>query len=368
MFRYKKRAFMTIVGVAGCAALLLVAFGIYDGMSGIAQKQYGDIIQYDNMLILKNETQTINNELKTLLDTQQIVEPLLIKQSACKVEIDQKLLDAFLIVPQKNDLFEKYFNLKNTTHKKDITLNNNDVIITQRIATVYNLKNGDTLTLKDTNNNLYNLTITDVAENYISNYIYIDTPTYEKIFENTAKFNTIVSKHGAITEKEETMLAENLIDSGYVINVFFTNDTVENARESVNRLSGVIILVIIVASILAIVVLYNLTAINISERTREVATLKVLGFRDSETNAYIYREAIILTLISITIGMILGVALHRFVLELIEINAISLYKNIKWTSFIMASTITMTITGVMQIIIYFKLKKIDMIESLKSTE
>jgi len=150
--------------------------------------------------------------------------------------------------------------------------------------------------------------------------------------------------------------------------VFFTNDTVENARESVNRLSGVIILVIIVASILAIVVLYNLTAINISERTREVATLKVLGFRDSETNAYIYREAIILTLISITIGMILGVALHRFVLELIEINAISLYKNIKWTSFIMASTITMTITGFMQIIIYFKLKKIDMIESLKSTE
>jgi len=368
MFRYKKRAFMTIVGIAGCAALLLVAFGIYDGMSGIAQKQYGDIIQYDNMLILKNETQTINNELKTLLDTQQIVEPLLIKQSACKVEIDQKLLDAFLIVPQKNDLFEKYFNLKNTTHKKNITLNNNDVIITQRIATVYNLKNGDTLTLKDTNNNLYNLTITDVAENYISNYIYIDTPTYEKIFENTAKFNTIVSKHGAITEKEETILAENLIDSGYVINVFFTNDTVENARESVNRLSGVIILVIIVASILAIVVLYNLTAINISERTREVATLKVLGFRDSETNAYIYREAIILTLISITIGMILGAALHRFVLELIEINAISLYKNIKWTSFIMASTITMTITGVMQIIIYFKLKKIDMIESLKSTE
>jgi putative ABC transport system permease protein len=364
MFRYKKRVCMTIVGVVGCAALLLVAFGVYDGMNGIAQKQYGDIMQYDNMIILKNETQTINGELKTLLDTQQVIEPLLIKQSACKVEINQKLLDTFLIVPQKNELFEKYFNLKSTTNKKDLNLNNNDIIITQRIATVYNLKNGDLITIKDTDNNLYNLTVTAIAENYISNYIYINAPTYETLTGNKITFNTIVSNHNT----EKTDLAENLIGSGFAVNVFFTNDTIENARESVNRLSGVIILIVIVSSILAIVVLYNLTAINISERTREIATLKVLGFRDNETNAYIYREAIILTLISIGIGMIIGTVLHQFILELIEINAISLYKNIKWISFIMSCTITMAITVFMQIITYYKLKKIDMIESLKSVE
>jgi len=366
MFRYKKRAFMTIVGIAGCAALLLVAFGVHDGMSGIAQKQYGEIMQYDNMIILKDEIQTINGELKTLLNEQQIEDPLLIKQSAYKVEINQKSLNTFLIIPQNSELFEKYFNLKSTTNKKDINLHDGDVIITQRIATVYNLGNGDTITIKDANNNLYNLTVTNIAENYVSNYIYINAPTYEELLGNPINFNTIVSNHS--DNVDETLLAENLIDSGLVINVFFSKDTIENARDSVNSLNGVIILILVVASILAIVVLYNLTAINISERTREIATLKVLGFRDGETNAYIYREAFILTAISIGIGMILGIMLHRFVLDLIEINAISLYKNIGWISFIMSCAITMAISVLMQAITYFKLKKIDMIESLKSVE
>ena len=374
MFRYKKRAFMTIVGVAGCAALLLVAFGIYDGMGGIAQKQYGDIMRYDNMIILKNETKTIDGELKMLLEEQQIIEPLLLKQKAYKIEINQKSLDTFLIVPQNNnnnsnELFEKYFNLKSTINKNNITLSKDNVVITQRIATVYNLKNGDTLTIKDPNNNHhhYNLTITDIAENYISNYIYISTPTYEKLFETPATFNTIVSNHNN-SSIEETKLAEKLIESNLIINIFFSKDTIENAHDNLNNLNGVIILILVVASILAIVVLYNLTAINISERTREIATLKVLGFRDSETNAYIYREAIILTAISIATGLILGTILHHYILNLIEINAISLYRNIKWTSFIISCTITTTITIFMQIITYFKLKKIDMIQSLKNTE
>jgi putative ABC transport system permease protein len=365
MFRYKKRAFMTIVGVAGCAVLLLVAFGVYDGMRGIVQKQYGDITQYDNMIILKNETKTIDNELKTLLNVQQIKDPFLIRQSAYKIEINQKSLDTYLIVPQNNEGFEKYFNLKSVTNGKHVILNDNDVIITQRIATVYNLGNGDIITIKDHDNNRYNLTVTGVVENYISNYIYINVPTYEEQFGKNVTFNTIVSNHNAT---ETTELAENLINSGFAINVFFSKDTIENARETIDNLNGVIILIIVVASILAIVVLYNLTAINISERTREIATLKVLGFRDSETNSYIYREAIILTLISMGIGMIIGTVLHQFILELIEANAISLYKNIAWTSYIMSCAITITITIFMQIITYNKLKKIDMIESLKSVE
>ena len=365
MFRYKKRAFMTIVGIAGCAALLVVAFGIHDGMSGVTQKQYGDILQYDNMIILKNETQTINNEQKTLLNSQQIIDPLLIKQNAYKVEINQKSLDTYLIVPQDIELFEKYFHLKNTETKKDISLNDNDIIIAHRIAMVYKLKSGDTLTVKDTDNNRYNLTITAVAENYISNYIYINAFTYEKLFEKQTTFNAIVSNNDAL---EETLLAENLIDSGYAVNIFFSKDIIENAQENIENLNGVIILVIVISAILATVVLYNLTAINISERTREIATLKVLGFRDSETNSYIYREALILTAISIAIGIILGVILHSFVLNLIEANAMTLYKNIKTTSYIMAGTITIAISIFMQIITYFKLKKIDMIQSLKSVE
>jgi putative ABC transport system permease protein len=367
MFRYKKRAFMTIVGVAGCAALLLTAFGIHDGISGIGQKQYGDIIQYDNMIILKTETNAIDKELKTFLDSQQITDPLLIRQSAYKIEINKKTLETYLIVPQNNEGFEKYFNLKNSTTKNHLTLNDNDVVITQRIAKVYKIGNNDVITIKDTSNNRYNLTITGVAENYISNYIYINAQTYEEQIGKQVTFNTIVSNNKA-EDISSSELTENFIDSGFAINVFFSKDGIESVRNHLDNLSGVIILILVVSSILAIVVLYNLTAINISERTREIATLKVLGFRDSETNAYIYREAIILTTISIAIGMVIGILLHTFILDLIEINAISLYKNINWISFIMSGTITMAISILMQAITYFKLKKIDMIQSLKSVE
>jgi putative ABC transport system permease protein len=364
MFRYKKRAFMTIVGIAGCASLLLIAFGVQNGMSGVAQKQYGDILRYDNMLILKDETQTINGELKTLLEDQQVIDPLLIRQSAFKCENNKEVLDAFLIVPQNDELFKQYFNLKSTVNKNGIILSDGDVVITQRIAVVYNFQKGDTIIIKDSDNNIYDLVISDIAENYASNYIYINTLTYNEIFGAPAIFNAIVSNHNA----DKTDLAEKLIDSGFVVNVIFASEAIERALESTKSLNGVIVLIVIVASILAIVVLYNLTAINISERNREIATLKVLGFRDSETNAYIYREAIMLTLISIGIGMILGFILHHTVINIIEANVLSLPKNIEITSYIITCTITIIISIFMQLITYFKLKKIDMIESLKSVE
>jgi putative ABC transport system permease protein len=365
MFRYKKRAFMTIVGVAGCASLLLVAFGIHDGMSGIVQKQYGDIIQYDNLIILKDETQTLNAELKALLNEQHIRDPLLIKQSAYSVEINKKSLDFFLIVPQESVLFENYFHLKSTLSGQDVVLGDGDVVITQRIAAVYSLGKGDVFTIKDANNNFYDLIVADVVENYVSNYVYINAPTYWELFGQSVAFNAIVSNHLA---SNETELAEILIDSGFVVTIVFSNDVVEKANDNLTSLNGVIILVLVVASILALVVLYNLTAINISERTREIATLKVLGFRDGETNSYIYREAFILTGVSIGVGMVLGIILHSFVLTIVEINAISIYRTIEWHSFALSGILTLVFSVIMQAITYFKLKKIDMIESLKSIE
>lgn len=364
MFRYKKRAFMTIVGVAGCASLLVVAFGLRDSMNGVAQKQYGDILRYSNMIILKDETQLMDGEIKTLLDKEQVTEPLLIKQSAYKCEKNHKSLDAFLIVPQNNEMFEKYYHLRSVIDKKDITLNDGDVVITKMIATLYKLQKGGTIMIKDTDNNIYDLTVADVAENYTSNYIYMNASTYNKVFGSPVTFNTIVSDHNT----DDTNLAEHLIDSGLVINVIFTNDVMEKALDNNQSLNGVIILVVVVASLLAIIVLYNLTAINISERTREIATLKVLGFRDGETNAYIYREALILTIVSIGIGMVLGIVLHRFVVDVIESDTTVLFKEIEWFSFILSCILTMVFSVIMQVVTYFKLKKIDMIESLKSVE
>lgn len=365
MFRYKKRAFMTIVGVAGCTALLLIAFGLHDSMGSVATKQYGDILRYDSMIILKDEVTEISGELKELFEKEQITNPLLFRQAAYKCEQDGNSLDLFLVVPQSEVLFHEYYGLESTLNNKNIHLDGSGVVVTQRLAKIYKLKKGDTITVKDTDNNSYDLAVSDVAENYASNYIFMNPSVFGKVFDETAAFNAIVSSSN---NEDEASLAERLIDSGLVANVTFTSDAMEIVNNSTRSLNGVILLIVAVASLLAVVVLYNLTAINISERTREIATLKVLGFRDGETNAYIYREALLLTVISIGIGMGLGLGLHRLVLDIIETGALSLPIRIKWYSYILSAALTMVFSVFMQIVTYFKLKKIDMIESLKSVE
>lgn len=364
MFRYKKRAFMTIVGVAGCTSFLLVGFGLRDSMNGIAEKQYGEIFRYSNMIILKDETQTISGELASLLKKEQIEKPLLIKQTAFTCESSDKSLDTFLIVPENIDVFYDHYNLKSRIDGTGITLNDSGVVITQKLSDVFKADKGDVITVKDADNNAYDLTVTDVAENYTANYIYMDKALYSKVFGKSVSYNTIVSNN----RTDEKALAARLIDSGLVLNVVFTGDAMQKVLDSNESLNGIVILLIAVASLLAIVVLYNLTSINISERTREIATLKVLGFHDRETNGYIYREAFILTLISIGIGLILGILLHRFVVGIIEGTSLVFFKKIKWFSFILSCLLTLIFSVVMQIVTYFKLRTIDMIESLKSVE
>lgn len=364
MFRYKKRAFMTIVGVAGCTSLLLAGFGLRDSMNGVAEKQFGEIFRYDNMIILKDEVKSVGGDLESLLKREQIKEPLLIKQNSFKYEAKEKSLDLFMIVPEQEDAFYKYYNLKSKADGSPVSLNDSSVVITRRLAEVANAGTGDTITVKDADNNDYKLTVGEVAENYTSNYIYMNKVLYSKVFGKAATYNAIVAKHNA----DNKALAKNLINSDSIVNVIFTDDVMQKALDSSKSLNSIIILIVVVASLLAIIVLYNLTSINISERTREIATLKVLGFTDGETNGYIYREAFILTLISIGVGLFMGIYLHHFVVGVIEEYATLFFKVIRWPSFILASLLTIIFTVIMQIVTYFKLQKINMIESLKSVE
>lgn len=364
MFRYKKRAFMTIVGVAGCTSLLLVGFGLRDSMRGIAQKQYGGIFRYGNMMILKEETKEINGNLEDLFVKEEIEEPLLLRQSAFEGISKDKSMDAFLIVPENKEEFYHYFQLKSTIDGGIPELKDNGAIITHKLSEVLKAGKGDTLLIKDTDNREYSLTVMDVVENYTSNYIYMSKLQYEKVFGEAPSYNTVVSNHAA----DEKALAKHLIDSGLVLNVVFSSDVLQKAIESNDSLNGIIILIVVVASLLAIIVLYNLTSINISERSREIATLKVLGFNDKETNGYIYREAFILTLISIGLGYILGLSLHRFVIAVLEGNEMVLLKKIHLLSYALAGLLTVVFSVIMQVVTYFKLKTIDMIESLKSVE
>ncbi|MFT4145565.1 MAG: FtsX-like permease family protein [Mobilitalea sp.] len=363
MFRYKKRALMTIVGVAGCSALLLVGFGIRDSMNGIAERQYEEIFEYDNMIVLKKETKQLDNEVESLLTNEDITNPLLLKQSAIKCEVNSNSIDAFLIVPENIETFEKHFHLFETENSTAVSIADG-IVISQKISDKLKLNIGDNFTLKDSDNNLYTIPVAAITENYLSNYVYITSEQYHTIFNEEPLYNTIVSSYSG----DETTMAKRLIDNDQIVNVILTSDIMQTALDNNKSLNGIITLLVVVASLLAIIVLYNLTSINISERTREIATLKVLGFRDDETNGYIYREAFILTLISIAFGLVLGIILHGFVIGAIERDAMVLMRKIHLISFILSAIMTIVFSSLMQIVTYYKLKTIDMIQALKSVE
>ncbi len=362
LFRYTKRGIMTIIGVSGCTALLLTGFGINDSMTSVTEKQFGEIFRYKNIIILKEETASVGAELKSLFEREKIINPLLIRQSTVKFTSDDDL-DSYLIVPENKEGFRQYYNLKSRIDGENITLDSGGAVITQKIADALNVSKGGAVTIKTADNQEYALPVADVAENYISNYIFMDKTLYEAVFGGTVSYNAVVSDNNA----DETALAANLTQNEAVLNVILTRDVVEKTEENMKSFHSLISLVIVVASLLVFVVLYNLTSINISERTREIATLKVLGFTDLETNSYIYREAFILSMASISVGLTAGVFLHRYVITVVE-GFVVFLKQIKWQSFVYSAVLTLIFTLLMVIFTYFKLKTVNMLESLKSIE
>lgn len=365
LFRYKQRIAMTIIGIAGCTALLLTGFGVRDSISGVAQRQYGGIFRYDDLLVLKNEAQTINGDLEKLLKKEPIHNPVLIRQSAFTCESAGKSLDAYLIIPENEGKFAKFFSLKSTLTEAGAVLNDRGVIISQKLSDTLKIGKGDKIRVKDADNNVYAFPVSDVTENHIQDYIYMSKSLYSKIFSKSVSYNIIVSDYFG----SKKAFAEQMISSNLVVNANFKDDMLHQAEGTNKSLNSVVVLLVCIASILMVIVLYNLTSINISERKREIATLKVLGFSDVETNEYIYREALILTLISIGIGFALGIGVHRLVMNIINGNApILFFIQIKKLSYLWTLLITMAVSVVMQIITYLKLQTIDMIESLKSVE
>lgn len=365
IFRYKKRVFMTIIGIAGCTALLLTGFGIRDSISGIADLQYSEVMKYDNLLVLKNETKDINDELKFLFEREEIYNPTLIKQASYTIDTGSSNLNINLVVPQDEERFDEYFILDSVLNNDIATLDDSGAVITSKLAEQTGAGIGDKIKITNSENQSYTITVTDVAENYIMHYIYMSKESYKSIFGENASFNIIVSDHKA---KDESRLAKNLIGSNMISNINFTTDGLNTFNLLVSSLNNVIVMIIMIASILALIVLFNLTSINISERKREIATLKVLGFFDNEVNKYIYRETIILTFLSIAVGLIGGIFLHRYVIGIIEVDSTVFLKHINPLSYLFAFLITVFFTIIVQVFTYFSLKKINMIESLKSVD
>ncbi len=365
IFRYKKRVFMTIIGIAGCTALLLTGFGLRDGINGVINLQYGEILKYDALVSLNDNVEAMPDSITSTLNKVNMKKPLLASSEAYTFSAKNKNHDVYLISPENTKDFNHYVNLHSTITDKDIKLPTYGAIITSKMASLLKAEKGSTIKIRDSENNLYILYVADIVQNYTMHYIYISPKYLQEVTNRNITYNTIM------VEMENTNYDEistTLLDSGQISTINYTNDNIETYDTIIKGMNKIVYLIIGASLLLALVVLYNLVIINVNERKREIATLKVLGFKDSEVSSYVYREIIILTIIGIIAGLFSGIILHRYVMITAETDNIVFLKNIKLLSFIFAFVLTLISSIIVQLTTYRHMKKIDMIESLKSLD
>ena len=362
LIRYKSRFFMTVIGVAGCTGLLVIGFGVKDSVSDIVEIQYGNIFNYDYEVKLENDYH-IDSNLETLREDEsnQAVIPFMSYSSS--VSKDDEELDTINIVTiDAGDALE-IFNLRKTDKKTILNIKNSGVIVSEKYAKNNNLKKGDKITIESLNGIKCEVEITEICEMYFQHYLFISSDCYEKTF-NESVHNTSI----AVKTDDSTSLSkdcEKLKDYSSTSDFTAMIDQFETMIKSLDFIIGVIILA---AGSLAFVVLINLTNVNVSERTREIATLKVLGFRPKEVDSYIFKEIIILSVIGGLIGLPLGTLEHHFVMNVINMDMVMFGMNISILSYTCSFVITFVFTIIVLILTKKPLRKIEMVESLKSVE
>lgn len=356
LFRYKKRMLMTIAGVAGCTGLIIAGFGLRDCLSGMVTSQYDEVFKYDIEINLKNDTQD-DGIIKTIKKLDNVKETARINKSS--VDLISHKTKAQIQLVASLDNIDNFIGLRNRkNHKK---LQTDKLIVSEKIANLLDLSVGENIKFKD--DKTYNLKIGGITENYLNHYFYIDKNNY-----NSNKFNTILLNTKKINQGQLNDLIIKLKEIDNVSKVTKTSSTSKLFEDTMNNFEYVVIVLIVSANLLAFVVLYNLASVNISERKRELATIKVLGFYDKEVYDYIARETTILTFISIIFGLILGNVLTKFVIKTCELDIMMFNPEIKITSYIYGILLTILFTLIVNITTYFSLKKIQMVDSLKSVE
>lgn len=370
LMRYKKRFFMTIFGIGGCMGLMLVGFGLKDSISSIVPLQYEDIQLYDGNVILQSdvtmqEKQEVYEALEKNSQVVATAEDLLQKIT---IEHDGVSKEVYLNVPENVEKFSDFVVLQDRTTKEKYQLTDKGAVLTEKMAKELGVSAGDTVTIKEENEKERTVKISQICENYMSHYLYMTPAVYKAAYGKEPKYNSIYYRTEGRTTKEAELVGEAALKLDGALSVSYTTELRQQVDDMLQSLDIVIVVLIISAGMLAFVVLYNLNNINITERKRELATLKVLGFYDKEVTEYVYRENILLTLIGSVFGMLLGKILHRFIIVTVEIDSVMFGRNINMISFVYAFLLTVVFSLFVNWVMYFKLKKINMVESLKSVE
>ena len=369
MFRYKKRFIMTIVGISGCTALILVGFGIKDSISQIMHFQYGEVYQYNALVSLKSnlksdEIESIKKELVDMDEISSVTETYI--GSATVIKGDKEK-DVQIVVPNDSKELTTAITLKDRKTREKLELDDNSIFITDKVAELLGIKVGDKIELEDSKHNKVNVVVGKIVEQYLEHYVYMSKELYENTFSKEYKANVLYVNY-TNTNIDEDKLTAKILEDNKVSTVIGTTKMIASVDDMLQSLNSVVYILIVSAGLLAFVVLYNLANININERIRELATIKVLGFYDKEVFDYVSREVVFLTIIGIFLGLIGGFFLTNFIISTCEIEVLRFPRTIGMMSYVYSALITIVFTIIVNFATYFVLKKIDMIESLKSVE
>ena len=373
IFRYKKKFLMTIIGVAGCTALIVAGFGIRDAISRMIPSQYGEIFKYNATITLNDDitTNQITEEDNKIKSEQKIEDTLTCYMKTVEITNIENSQTLNLIVTDSPENLPNFIALKSRTKNEEYKLENDKVIISEKIANLLNIKVGDTITIKNVDDIEKNVTIGAITENYLNHYIYMTSDLYNKLYgENTYKPNTILLKEVEDTtiEDEENLGRTILSDDSIVTGVTFLSNTKDIFADVMDNMQLVVYILIIAAGLLAFAVLYNLSNVNISERIKELATIKVLGFYNNEVFNYVTKETRILTGIGILLGLFGGYFLTMYVMKTCELDVLMFDTRIRTASYIYGIVITVVFAEIVNIAVNHTLKKISMTESLKSVD
>ena len=370
IFRYKKRFLMTIIGILGCTALIVTGFGLKNTIKSIIPLEYENVFNYDMQITLKsgndeNQKDKYIQELKNKDEIEKVVATYMTSVTAQK---DDKSESLIMIVPDDENKLEGLINIKDVKTKNQVSLKENEICITDKVAQLLNVKQGDIVKIKDLDDNEIEVKVSNIVENYVYHYAYMSKQTYQNLFKKDYSTNILFAKNKELSEEKINELSKAIMNDNEVSGVSVISNLTSQIDNMMSSLNYVVIILIVSAGLLAFVVLYNLQNVNISERIRELATIKVLGFYDKEVYSYVARETILLTIIGTILGLIGGYFLNAFILKTCEINTLRFKPTIEPISYIYAIALTTGFSIIVNIATYFALKKIDMIESLKSVE
>lgn len=368
LFRYKSRLVMTILGIAGGTALILTGFGIKDSITATGVQQYGDVIHYQAIVRLADGKKPAAAR-DILAKSKAYRSAGTVSGAVAKLSAKgHSLSDVNLFAPANGNDLEPYVSLRSTASNRKLTLPRHGIVITSKLAKALNVTTGDTLKVATTNGQSKRFTIKGIAKNYVGHFGYLSNPAYQQLAGNSAKPNTLLVRLQPQSSKQNDRLAKQLLNHHAIVGISFTTTAKKTLSNMSGMLDPIVLIFILLSAVLSFVVLYNLNNINVSERIRELSTIKVQGFFDREVTMYISRESIVLTVIGIVFGYLLGNLLTAYILYQAETEAVVFPLTISIVGYLTATLLMLAFTGVVTWLTHRRLQRVDMVEALKSNE